>query len=551
MSATIGINDLKFVIFGAGHDYTLADSGDGDVQVFSHPFVPLNSKNYAGQWFFLVPDENGDPIDAVKDDVAHCNFTPAIGATFDTAGEVTVECHYHREYIHDEETIVVDKTVRQTITVVNHGSVVDQTTNLDVYSDGYGFIRPQNVNTVEVKDYVITGKNAVTKLSSFPWRATGLGAGQIYGFFSSTNLTDVSEFAFADVSKCTKFYGLFGGCRSLSDISAVANWDVSNVEVIYCFGYYSNITTLEALAKWNTPKLKNLYCFLQHAEKLTTLHGLENWDMSNVTNMAYLCDMCMALSDISAVAKWNTDKVQTMACAFINTLITNTNAFALWTMPALKNIQQIFQNCSRLVDLAGMSNWISRLNSISSAWANCSALTDISGLYGLDTSEVVDFSNAFSFDTKIKSLHGLENWDFSSGGTFYRMFKGCPWISDISALANKDMSNAYELGEMFNGVAWITTVDDLADWRLNTQSVGNMFTGGKGCYSSKIGKYLYETAYYYYDYEDNQYTNVVVQDEDNPLVYPTYDADKASLWGISGSNLNAFDSKWINKPSWN
>ena len=131
------------------------------------------------------------------------------------------------------------------------------------------------------------------------------------------------------------------------------------------------------------------------------------------------------------------------------------------------------------------------------------------------------------------------------------MFKGCPWISDISALANKDMSNAYELGEMFNGVAWITTVDDLADWRLNTQSVGNMFTGGKGCYSSKIGKYLYETAYYYYDYEDNQYTNVVVQDEDNPLVYPTYDADKASLWGISGSNLNAFDSKWINKPSWN
>ena len=29
MSATIAINDLKFVIFGAGHDYTLADSGDG------------------------------------------------------------------------------------------------------------------------------------------------------------------------------------------------------------------------------------------------------------------------------------------------------------------------------------------------------------------------------------------------------------------------------------------------------------------------------------------------------------------------------------------
>ena len=56
MSLSISANDLKFVIFASGHDYTLADSGDGDVQIFSHPYVPLNSVNYAGQYYFLVPD---------------------------------------------------------------------------------------------------------------------------------------------------------------------------------------------------------------------------------------------------------------------------------------------------------------------------------------------------------------------------------------------------------------------------------------------------------------------------------------------------------------
>ena len=111
MSATIGINDLKFTIFASGHDYTLADSGDGDVQIFSHPFMPLNSINRAGFFYFLVPDENGDPMDAVKDDIAHCTFTPALGTAFDTEGETTVECHYHREYVYAEETLVVDKTV--------------------------------------------------------------------------------------------------------------------------------------------------------------------------------------------------------------------------------------------------------------------------------------------------------------------------------------------------------------------------------------------------------------------------------------------------------
>lgn len=551
MSATIGINDLKFVIFGAGHDYTLADSGDGDVQVFSHPFVPKNSKNYAGQWYFLVPDENGDPLDAVKDDIAHCTFTPAIGSTFSTVGDVTVECHYHREYVHDEETLVVDKTVKQIITVVNHGSKTDSTNNLDIYSDGYGFIRPLTTSGVEVKDYVIAQKNAVKKLSSIPWRATGLGADELNGFFSSTQLTDVSELAFADVSNCTKFYGVFGGCSSLSDISAVTGWDVSNVEVIYHFGYYSDISSLEALTNWKTPRLTSLYAFLQHAESLTSLHGLENIDVSNVKDMSYICDMCVSLSDISALANWNTDNVETISCGFIGTLITNLNAFLLWTMPSLEDISQMCENCEHLVDLAGLANWVSKLITIRGAFSGCISLTDVSGLSALDTSEVVDFSELLEQDVKLLSLHGMETWDFSNGENFYRMCKGCVWLSDISALSNKDMTSATRIDEMFNGDAWITNVDDLADWRLNNPAITNMLTDGFGCYSAKLGKSLWYNAYYFFDYEGNQYINSQVQDEDTPLTYPTYDADKASLWGITGSNLHAFDNKWINKPTWN
>ena len=551
MSGVIGVNDLSFKIFGCGHDYTLIDSGEGGVQIFSHPYVPKGSKNYAGQYFFIVPDDNGDPLDAVKDDIAHCTFTPAIGTTFSTAGEATVECHYYREYIHEEETIVVDKTVSQKIMVVNHGSKSETGTNLDIYSDGYGFIRPVNVNTVEVIDYVLGQKNAVTKLSSIPWRATGLGGDEINTFFSSANLTDVSELAFADVSKCTKFYGVFGGCGSLSDISAVENWDVSKVEVIYHFGYYSNISSLVALAKWQTPSLTKLYAFLQHAEELTSLHGLENIDVSNVDDMSYMCDMCISLSDISAVVAWVMNKVETMSCAFIGTLITNVNALSSQTMPSLEDISNILENCNNLIDLSGLSNWISKLKTISGAFSGCGSLVDISGLSGLDVSEVEDFSECFSYDTQIISLHGLETWDFSSGKNFYRMYKGCVWLSDISALSNKDMTNATELGEMLNSCAWVTSVDDLANWRLYTQNVGNMLTDGFGCYSAKINKYLWYNAYYFFDYEGNQYTNSVVQDEDTPLTYPTYNASKASLWGITGSNLHAFDNKWINKPTWN
>lgn len=550
MSATIAANKLSFYIFGAGHDYTLADSGDGDVQVFSHPFVPLNSVNYAGQWYFLVPDENGDPLDAVKDDITHCTFTPALGTAFSTEGETIVECHYHREYVYDESTLVVDKTVQQTITVVNHGSVVDSANNIDVYSDGYGFIRPLTTGEVEVKDYVITGKNAVTKVSSFPWRATGLGSG-IYGFFNSSNLTDISEWTYADVSKCTKFVNLFAGDRSLSDISAVADWDTSNVTQMINLIAYSNITSLKALAKWNTSKVTTLQQAFSESY-ITTLEGLENWDVSNVVSMERICTSCNYLSNASAIANWDVSKVQRLDYGFNNSLLTNLDAFAAWNVQSLKNMQGIFSGCERLVNLSGLSNWQADIENISGAFASCLSLRDLSGVRGLRTARVTNFSEVFAFCTFITTLDGLDGWDVSNGENFYRMFKGCPWIADISALANWNMSHATNMYEMFMGCAWITNVDDLVNWRLpNIQNIGGCLNQCRGCYSSLLGKRLWYNAYYYYDYDDVQYTHVGVEDENHPLTYPTYDAQKAADWISSGTGWNAFENTWVNRPAWN
>jgi len=549
MSNTIKQNGMSFMIFGAGHDYTLADSGKGDVQFFSHPFVPKNSKNYAGQYYFLVPDENGNPIDAVKDDRAHCTFSPAIGATFSTVGETTVSVHYHREYIHDEETIIVDKTISQIITVVNHGSVSERVDNLDIYSDGYGFIRPLTTSGVEVKDYSLGQHNNVSKLSSIPWRATGLGLSWNYtGFFASTNLEDISEFKYADVSKCEVIISPFGRTGDL-DLSPIADWDVSNVIVFRSFIDYSDISSLKPLKKWNTSKFVDMEFAFSNFQG-ETLEGLEDWDVSNVEDMRQIFDHSN-ISDASAIANWDVAKVQRLDYAFSTTNLTDTSAVALWNVVALENIEGIYKGCDYLTDLSGLSNWTADIIDISEAFAICESLVDISGVRGLNVSNVTDFMAVFAFDTHLISLDGLEGWNVSNGTMFYRMFKGCPWISDISAIANWDMTSAERVDEMFNGDGYITTVDDLANWRLNTQAVGNMLTDGTACYSSKIDKPLWYNAYYYYDYEDHQYINANVEDEDHPLTYPTYDANKARLWGVHGSNLHAFDAKWTNKPSWN
>ena len=550
MSATITLNDSKFVIFGSGHDYTLIDSGKGEVQIFSHPYVPLNSVNYAGQYYFTVVDDHGNSLDAVKDDRAHCEFTPALGTAFSTVGETEVSVHYHREYVYDEATIVVDKTVRQTITVVNHGSVIDSAPNIDVYSDGYGFIRPLSVNGVEVKDYSIQGKNYVTKVSSFPWRATGLGTGNIYGFFSSNNLTDISEFAFADTSQCTKFVMLFKNNRSLSDITPIANWDVSKVTYIRYFSDYTSITSLKALEKWNTASLTDLgRAFMGYGG--AKLDGLENWNTSKVTTMEHCFDNCPNLNNATAISNWDVSKVQNMEYCFYNSGLRDTNAFTLWNVNALKNIEYMFQLSAHIVDLSGLSNWVANLTTIRGAFANCTALKSISGIHGLGVQSVTNFSEVFAYCSKLLSLDGLQDWNVSNGQIFKNMFKGDPWINDISAIANWDMSKATDTGSMFQDCAYVYDISDLAGWRLNNPAMGSMFDNTDACYSSVLGKSLIYNAYYYYDYQDHQYTNSVVQDEDHPLTYPTYDATPAENWGITASSRNAFRGDWINVPAWN
>ena len=561
MSATIAINDLKFVIFGAGHDYTLADSGDGEVQVFSHPFVPLNSVMYAGQWYFLVPDEDGNPMDCVKDDLAHCTFTPALGSVFDTEGEVTVECNYHREYIYDEETLVVDKTVRQTIQVVNHGSVTraggyyparGTWCNSDIYEDGYCFIRPRNVNTIDELYISVWEDASIKKLSSFPWRMTALGTGQ-NGCFRCTGLTDISELQYADTSKVTEIRQLFRYVQNLSDWSPIADWDVSNVTLLWQFLAYSKPSDLTFLSKWNVSKLSNFsngFTFYLGA----SLHGIEDWDVSHVT-----------VAD---------------GLFMQNSNITSLEPVLNWKISGIANLSSLCNSCSKLTSLHGLENWEidDRTTNLTSAFYNCVALKDISALLTWKPKPTTLYW-CFNDDSALESYHGIENFDVSNCTDFRATFNNTWKCTDLTPFADWDVSKGQTFDSMFGQCHWFTTLQPIKDWKFDSMTsatsmfgqnsaltdidvpweipdganIEQMFVALKYLYSSLLDVYVYETSMYYIDYAYNRYSKGIGQawDNDHPMQVITKDASDAESWA-NGSGRNAFNSAiWSNVPSWN
>lgn len=551
MSATIGINDLKFTIFASGHDYTLADSGDGEVQIFSHPYVPLNSVNYAGQYYFLVPDEDGDPMDAVKDDIAHCTFTPALGTAFDTEGETTVECHYHREYIYDEETLVVDKTVSQKITVVNHGTVSSSNTYCDLYSDGYCFYRPQSVNTVNNNMWLV-GTGMPSKLSCIPWRVQKLGNG-IYGFCNANYLTDISELQYADTSHVVEMSRLFVSGQYLTTEKvkeAIGGWDVESLQTLsYCFNY-TGITDLTFMEKWNTPNLVTLD--FQEMTNLTSAHGVEHLNVSKVTSFKNLFFTCVKLSDISAVANWDTSKVTTMQGAFNrNEQLVDISPLASWNITALRNMQGVFEGCTKLASLEPLGSWSPVLTSINTAFKGCTALKNLKGLEHFDVSGVTSLKDLCNGDTGIKSLTGVEGWNVGNVSNFESAFNDLHFITNILPLKNWDMHSATNVSNMFGSNGFLADVDGII-WNMPNLTSGGAFTGHKLWYSSIIDKVVYEAFWYYYDIDGNAYMGTGIYDIEHPLVQIWKDASEAENWTVGGSSLGMFDNtEWNNLPSWN
>ena len=553
MSLTIAPNGLKFVIFASGHDYTLADSGDGDVQIFSHPFVPLNSVNYAGQYYFLVPDENGDPLDAVKDDIAHCTFTPALGTAFDTEGETTVEVHYHREYIYDEETLVVDKTVSQKITVVNHGYVTASETFYDQYSDGYGFYRPYNVNTADVNMWLV-GNSMPTKLSSIPWRVQKLGNG-IYGFCNASNLTDISELQYADTSEVYEMSRLFQNGQYLTVAKlkeAIGGWNVEKLQYITWLFVGVPATDLSFLEKWNTPSLISMDGAFYSMQSLTSLHGLEHWNVSNVTTLKEFLSTCIALSDISALAYWDVSKVQSMQSAFYsNYALADLTPLGNWIVSALTNIQSIFEGDSSIITFEPLITWSPHLGSVMYAFKGCTGVKNYKGLGNLDVSNVTSLYQTFFGNSGVRSLTGIEGWNVGNVTIFESCFGDHHYITNILPLKDWDMHSATNVSGMFSSNGFLADVNGII-WNMPNLTSGGAFTGHKLWYSSIIDKVVYEAWWYYYDIDGNAYLGPGIYDVEHPLVQVWKDASEAENWTVGGSSLGMFNNtEWDNLPSWN
>lgn len=332
-----------------------------------------------------------------------------------------------------------------------------------------GFI-PSEANTVstfrsEYPIYIFFDNDNDVGILSFYTDAAMISMNPYSGFLFAdfTVLTDISGIADWDVSNVIDMSYMFYRAKSLPDALALRNWNTSNVtDMSYLF---SNGTSLKFIdvSHWDTSRVTSMKCMFQVGEswkangQLIEINGLGDLNVSNVTDMTcmFYGASQMTYYDIS---RWDVSKVESMNHMFCDNRSLKSLDLSKWDVSSLKTIFCMFDDNVALQTLGDVSHW-NTVNLIDAGgWLNeCySFVGDNTGtldLSGWNTINLKVAGEMFLNTLKLRCID-LSGWTFDS-------ITNEKWEGTGQGIFYETGNNAESymgLGGMFHGAKALKTV---------------------------------------------------------------------------------------------
>lgn len=178
-----------------------------------------------------------------------------------------------------------------------------------------------------------------------------------YMFSGLLSLTDISGLKTFDLLHSNSLDSLLNYCTSLSNISSLSNWNLSNIESIRGLFNSNSLENLNVISNWNVSNIKNLRATFQGNKLLKDINGLQNWDVTNVENMSYLFNGCNELEDINVLSSWNVKEIKNISYLFSNSGINNITPLKDWDVSKVTNMHWTFFNCFNIEDSSPINDW--------------------------------------------------------------------------------------------------------------------------------------------------------------------------------------------------
>lgn len=347
----------------------------------------------------------------------------------------------------------------------------------NIQNFSYMFADCTNLTSIKGLDTWKANKDDATSAN-----ATASATDMSYMFSSDANLgtdennntLDLSNF---DTSNVIKFQAMFIGCKHLSSITGLENWNTASAQYMSdMFAYDDNLNTLD----------------------------LSNFDTSNVTTFREMFTSDIGLKSLN-VSNFKTDKVKDFSNMFSGcSVLTSITGLETWgttgaglDKPTGINMSSMFAY-DRALNKLDLSKFdTSNVTTFNSMFYSCDKLDSIIGLSQWNTEDATDMSSMFAYDFSLKEL------DFSSSNqklkpsrfntspskveNFSSMFAGCKVLKSITGLNNWDTKAATNMSSMFASADSLQKLD-LSSFDTRNTTQDNFFSGDTNLWYLKIGK---------------------------------------------------------------
>ena len=287
---------------------------------------------------------------------------------------------------------------------------------------------------------------------------------------------------------------LFYKFTNLTDISGLADWDVSNVtNMNFAFNHCTKLANLTPLENWNTKNVQSTENMFSICKSLTDLTPLCNWDVKNVheMNVMFAGSGISSLSGLQRLFIDGSAEVTTSGMFYGCKNLTDLTAIKNWNTSNFDDMTYMFGNCISLTSLNGLENF--KFNSgtyngsiegmfghtddiIEDGDDGCINLTDISALENWNTESLTSIDGLFSGCSSLSDISVLSKWDVSNVQWMIDTF-GSSGVSDLSPLANWNTGKAYYMNYMFDNCTNITDASPINDWDIsNVVALNHMFS---------------------------------------------------------------------------
>lgn len=159
--------------------------------------------------------------------------------------------------------------------------------------------------------------------------------------------------------KVKSLENLFLGCFSLSDISSLKAWDVSNVVSMKgAFMECNSLNDLSPLGRWNVSNVRSMKSMFENCFSLGSISPLRGWYTFNLRDMSHMFDDCHSLEDISALKHWDVSSVENMEYMFSwCTYLEDISPLEKWDISSLSNASYMFEGCDYMDAFYSLWKW--------------------------------------------------------------------------------------------------------------------------------------------------------------------------------------------------